>query len=71
MKGSHTYSTVRHCAIAMPMAIPNMIVRAMPAANGHRLSASALARAPLSISCSAAAKIALGGAMKIGSIRRP
>jgi hypothetical protein len=57
--------------MAMPIAIPKTTVNAMPTANGHRLSTSALRSAPLCMSCTAASKIALGGAMKIGSMRRP
>ena len=65
------YSTVRHCAMAMPSAMPTTTVSAIPTENGHRLSINAFFNAPLLISCSAASKIALGGAMKIGSMRRP
>ena len=71
MKGSSTYSSVRHCAMTMPSAIPITTVSAMPTENGHKVWISAFSSAPFRISSSAAAKIALGGAMKIGSIRRP
>ena len=55
----------------MPSKIPITTVSAMPTANGHKVCMSALASAPLRISSNAAWKIALGGAMKIGSMRRP
>jgi hypothetical protein len=65
------YSSVRHCAMTMPSAMPTTTVSAIPTENGHKVWMSAFSSAPLRISCSAATKIALGGAMKIGSMRRP
>jgi hypothetical protein len=65
------YSSVRHCAITMPSAMPTTTVSTIPTENGHRVWISAFFSAPLAISCNAASKIALGGAMKIGSMRRP
>jgi hypothetical protein len=57
--------------MTMPSAIPTTTVNAMPTENGHRVWISAFFSAPLAMSCTAASKIALGGAMKIGSMRRP
>ncbi len=37
MKGSSTYSSVRHCAMAMPSAMPTTTVSAMPTENGHKV----------------------------------
>src|SRR6516164_8240896 len=37
MKGSSTYSSVRHCAMTMPSAIPITTVSAMPTENGHKV----------------------------------
>ena len=71
MNGSSTYSSTRHCAMTMPSVMPITTVSVMPTANGQSVWISAFFSAPLWISCSAAAKIALGGAMKIGSMRRP
>ena len=55
----------------IPSAMPTTTVSAIPTENGHKVCFSAFFSAPLWISCSAASKIALGGAMKIGSMRRP
>ena len=51
--------------------MPTITVSAMPTENGHKVCTSALRSAPLCVSSTAAWKIALGGAMKIGSMRRP
>ena len=71
MKGSSTYSNVRHCAITIPSRMPTTTVSAMPTANGHSVCTIAFSKAPLWMRVTAAPKIALGGAMKIGSMRRP
>jgi hypothetical protein len=65
------YSIVRHCAMRMPSRMPTTTVNAMPTVNGHRVWIIALRSAPLCTSCTKASKIALGGAIKIGSMRRP